>query len=67
MRQGNFKIVIILSDGGTESVTVHSSDDALRKIAYGICQKLEMPLKTLSRVVEEESKKRIRIGGISNE
>ena len=67
MRPNNFKIVVILSNKGVESVTVNSLDTLERKTAYEICQELERPLKTLSRVVEEESKRRIGIGGISNE
>ena len=57
MRQDNFKIVIILSNKGTESVTVHSSNNEVRKNAYKICQKLEKVLKELNKVVEMESQK----------
>lgn len=67
MRPNNFKIVVILSNKGVESVTVNSLDTLARKTAYEICQELERPLEILTEVVERESKKRIGIGGISNE
>jgi hypothetical protein len=55
-----FKIVVIVTPSGVESVTVHSKEYSSRILAYTLCEKLEPKFQDINRAISEGQ-------GVSNE
>jgi len=53
MNNNNYKIVIIVTPNGVESVTVHSKEYSSRIIAYSLCEKLEPNFQDINQVISE--------------
>jgi len=51
MRKNNFKIVVIVTPAGVESVTVHSKEFADRIRAYSLCEKLEPNFRDINKTI----------------
>jgi len=49
-----FKIVVIITPSGVESVTVHSKEYSSRIIAYSLCEKLEPNFQDINQSILEE-------------
>lgn len=53
MEKNNFKIVVIVTTKGVESVTVHSREFTDRIIAYSLCEKLEPNFQAINKTIEK--------------
>jgi len=52
MNKNNFKIVVIVTPSGVESVTVHSKEFADRIKAYSLCEKLEPNFQAINQTID---------------
>ena len=49
-----FKIVVIVTPSGVESVTVHSKEYSSRIFAYSLCEKLEPNFRDINKTIIAE-------------
>lgn len=48
-----FKIVVIITPTGVDSVTVHSKEYSSRILAYSLCEKLEPKFQDINQAIAE--------------